>query len=120
MITQGRLIYSPHCADGALEKTRHAQVSDVPKFTMSESFNDETGAGAIADLRCGTPELTQRGLFGLLQVRRVLAQQLLEFVVQNSLRSGDFPQTSHSNTPRWVESKLSYHGGPPEPSRRGH
>lgn len=61
MITQGRLIYSPHCADGALEKARHAQVSDVPKSSMSESFNDETGAGAIADLRCGTPELTQRG-----------------------------------------------------------
>jgi len=55
------LIYSPHCADGALEETRHAQVSDAPKFSMSESFNDETGAGAIADLRCGTPELTQRG-----------------------------------------------------------
>ena len=68
-------------------------------------------------------ELCMDGCFAdfsdLLQVRRVLAQQLLEFVAQNFLRCCDFPQTSHSNTPRWVESKLSYHGGLLKPSRRG-
>ena len=76
--------------------------------------------GLKGDIRCVLDRGLLRGLSGLLQVRRVLAQQLLEFAVQNFLRRGDFPQTSHSTTQKWVESKLSYHGGLPKPSRRGH
>jgi hypothetical protein len=66
----------------------------------------ETGAGAVADLRCMAYELTHCGQTGLLLVQLLLMQQLLALAAQGSLRCGEMPQTGRSITSERIESKL--------------
>jgi hypothetical protein len=45
VFAQSRSNYPPRRANGALEKRPTRMCTMYPKFQMSESFNDETGAG---------------------------------------------------------------------------
>lgn len=67
------------------ENRIHRLGSHLPFAAFAHKISVEAGS-----------DRRQCGLSGLLQVRRVLVQQLLALAAQNSLRCGAVPQTSRS------------------------